>query len=395
MMDSKIAYSRLNPPERTLLGPDLSNPSPRARQGLIAILEGANDPSFLKVLDEALALLRHLWGTGNEDTFIIPGVEENALEAALVNLLQPGDTCVVVVNGFFGERMALAAERLGADVVRLRAEPGKAVTSAAIEAALRQQPVKVLAVLHGDGATGVEQPLSGLGELARAHDALLLVDARWTLGALPLAVNELGIDACIAGSQKALSAYPGLGLLTFSPRAAEAHTRRQHPVQNWLYDLEQLRRWRDDDRAAQTLPAPIVYALTEMLQLTYEQGMTYRIERHINRRDALVAGLEALGLSVYADPAYRLPTVTAVNIPVGIDQERVRDRLRVPYRIDIGGGLDDLHGKVWRIGIMSHSAQPTFLLAFLTLFEVILGEEGFTVSEPGAAVRALLARLDP
>jgi alanine-glyoxylate transaminase / serine-glyoxylate transaminase / serine-pyruvate transaminase len=129
MMDSKIAYSRLNPPERTLLGPDLSNPSPRARQGLIAILEGANDPSFLKVLDEALALLRHLWGTGNEDTFLIPGVEENALEAALVNLLQPGDTCVVVVNGFFGERMALAAERLGAEVVRLRAEPGKAVTT--------------------------------------------------------------------------------------------------------------------------------------------------------------------------------------------------------------------------------------------------------------------------
>ncbi|MFN8449140.1 MAG: aminotransferase class V-fold PLP-dependent enzyme [Anaerolineae bacterium] len=394
-MSDTIQYRRLNPPERMLLGPDMSNASPRAHQGLIAILEGATDPSFLKVVDEALALLRWLWGTSNADTFLIPGSEETALEAALVNALEPGDIAVVGVCGFFGERMAQAAERTGATVVRVAAEPGKAVSDDVLEAAVQQHHPKLVAVMHGEGATGVEQPLTNLARIAHSVGALLLVDTRWTISALDFSVDALEIDLCVAGSQKSISAYPGLGLITFSERAAAAVASRKTPVGSWSLDLGNLRLYRTEERAAQTYPAPILYALTELLQLTYEQGMKYRATRMVNRRDAVVAGLEALGLRIYADPQYRLSTVTAALVPDGIDQDQIRQKLLAPYRIDIGGGLGDLKGKLWRIGVMGHSAQPTFLLSLMNLLESLLREKGYPVQEPGKAGETLLAHLDP
>ena len=389
-----LPYRRLNPPERTLLGPDLSNASPRARQGLIGVLEGANDPSFLAVLDEAIARLRHLWRTENADTFLIPGSEETALEAALLNALQPGETAVVASSGFFGERLADAAERCGANVIRVVAPPGEAVSQAALRDALSGQTTRLLATLHGDGSTGVQQPLAGLGELAHAHGALLLVDSRWTISAVEVPHDELGIDIGVAGSQKAISAYPGLGLISFSERAAAVYAARQQPVRSPSLDLAQLRRFREDERAAQTMPAPIVYALTELLQLISEQGLEYRASRLANRRDALVAAFEELGLSVYAQPEFRLPTVTAIKVPDGIDAAAIRQQLLAPYRIDIGGGLGDLRGVVWRVGILGHSAQPTFLLALVTLLEIFLEGAGQPIRERGAAARTLLTHLD-
>jgi alanine-glyoxylate transaminase/serine-glyoxylate transaminase/serine-pyruvate transaminase len=226
-------------------------------------------------------------------------------------------------------------------------------------------------------------------------EALLLVDARWTLGALDLKVDQLGIDICVAGSQKATSAYPGLGLLTFSALALQAYEQRSVPVPNWSLDIKNLREYQTDARAAQTFPAPILYAFTEMMQLTYEQDMPYRIRRHVNRRDALVAGLKVLNLEVFAHPDHQLPTVTAIVVPEGVDQDLVRQKLLIPYRLDIGGGLGDMQGKLWRVGVMSHSAQPTYLLALITLLEIILEEQGFPVQDPGAATRTLLANLDP
>ncbi len=389
-----LPYRRLNPPERTLLGPDLSNASPRARQGLIGVLEGANDPSFLAVLEEAIARLRHLWRTENADTFLIPGSEETALEAALLNALQPGETAVVASSGFFGERLAEVAERCGANVIRVEAPPGEAVSQAALRVALSGQPTRLLATLHGEGSTGVQQPLAGLAELAHAHGALLLVDSRWTISAVDCPLDELGIDIGVAGSQKAISAYPGLGLISFSERAAAVHAARQQPVRSPSLDLAQLRRFREDERAAQTMPAPIVYALTELLQLISEQGLEYRASRLANRRDALVAAFEELGLSVYAQPEFRLPTVTAIKVPDGIDAAAIRQQLLAPYRIDIGGGLGDLRGVVWRVGILGHSAQPTFLLALVTLLEIFLEGAGQPIRERGAAARTLLTQLD-
>ncbi|MCY4527123.1 MAG: aminotransferase class V-fold PLP-dependent enzyme, partial [Anaerolineaceae bacterium] len=200
-----LPYKRLNPPERTLLGPDLSNASPRARQGLIAVLEGANDPSFLAVLEEAISRLRALWSTENEDTYLIPSSEETALEAALLNALQPGETAVVASSGFFGERLAEAAERSGAHVIRVVAPPGEAVSQADLQEALSRQPTRLLAVLHGEGSTGVQQPLAGLSELAHAQGALLLVDSRWTISAV-----EAPHDARVPRTQ-ARGPVPGSG----------------------------------------------------------------------------------------------------------------------------------------------------------------------------------------
>ncbi len=391
----EIGYGRLNPPERALFGPDLSNPSPRARQGLIAAPEGANDPDFLRVLDEARALLRNLWRTENEDTFLLPGTEEAGMEAALVNLLEPGETAVVAVAGWFGERLAKAAERVGARVHQVESEWGQAVSREQIEAAVLRHRPSILALVNGESSTGVQQPLDGLGEIAHAAGALLAVDTCSTTALVDVRVDEWGIDACWSGSQKGLSAYPGLALLSFSPRAAARIAGRHTPVSSFYFDLDGLRSYASDDRRHQTLPSPLIYALTEVLQLAYEQSMEYREQRHRNRRDALVAAMETLGLRVMGDAQYRLPSVTVVEVPAGVDGERVRNGLLRPFRIDVGGGLGRWRGKVWRIGIMSHSAQPSYLVQFITLLEHLLAEQGYAVPAPGAAVRAAIERLEP
>ena len=222
----------------------------------------------------------------------------------------------------------------------------------------------------------------------------MLVDSRWTISAVDVPHDDLGIDIGVAGSQKAISAYPGLGLITFSARAAAVHAARQKPVASPSLDLAQLRRFREEERVAQTMPAPIVYALTELLQLISEQGMDYRASRMVNRRDSLVAAFAELGVSVYARPEFRLPTVTAFEVPEGVNADAIRQALLTPYRIDIGGGLGDLRGRVWRVGMLGHSAQPTFLLALVTLMEILLEEAGHPVRERGAAARTLLAQLD-
>lgn len=391
----EVKYGRLNPPERTLLGPDLSNASPRARQGLIACLEGAADPDFLKVFEQARALLRHLWRTGNPDTFLVPGTEEAGQEAVLVNLLEPGDVAVVGVAGFYGERLALAAERVGARVVRAEAEWGRPLDPQALAGPVSTHRPKLLALVHGDASTGVLQPLDGLADLAHSHGALFAVDTCSTTALVDVRVDDWGIDACWSGSQKGLSAYPGLALVSFSPRAASAVAQRRTPVASSYFDLAGLRDYGSDERQHQTLPAPIIYALTEVLQLAYEQSMEYREGRHRNRRDALVAGMEILGLRVLVEPAHRLPSVTVVGVPEGVDGSRVRASLVSPFRIEIGGGLGRWRDRVWRIGVMSHSAQPSYLVQLVSVLEWLLGEQGYPVPQPGAAVRELIARLEP
>jgi alanine-glyoxylate transaminase/serine-glyoxylate transaminase/serine-pyruvate transaminase len=391
----EIKYKRLNPPERTLFGPDLSNSSPRARQGLIAILEGATDPDYLNVVEEARGLLRSLWRTANKDTFLLPGVEEAGMEAVLVNLLEPGETAVVATAGWNGDRLAAAASRMGAKVVKVEGEWGRPVSREAIEAAVSKHRPRVLLVVHGEASTGILQPLQGLGDIAHSNGALLAVDACSTTALVDLKVDDWGIDACWSGSQKGLSAFPGLALVTFSPRAAQRFEQRKQPVSSYYFDLAGLREFASDDRHHQTSPAPIVYALTEVLQLAYEQQMEYREGRHRNRRDALVAALETLGLKVLGDPEHRLPAVTVVEVPAGVDGSRVREKLLRPYRIDIGGGVGRWRDKVWRIGIMSHSAQPSFLIQFIAVLEALLAEEGYAIPRPGAAVRAAVAKLEP
>jgi alanine-glyoxylate transaminase / serine-glyoxylate transaminase / serine-pyruvate transaminase len=395
MARAAITYRRLNPSERTLLGPELSNPSPRARQGLIGTLQGANDPEFLGVLDHARTLLRDLWRTDNADTFIFPGSEEAGLEAVLANLVESGDVVAVVVIGFAGERLAEAAGRLGADVVRVEAPWGSPLQPEALERALEERRPRVVAVAHGDASTGILQPLSSLVELAHDAGALVVADLCSTTAVVDVAVDDLGLDACWTGSQKGLSAYPGLALVTFGPDAVERVESRERRVTSWYFELEGLRSFEHDERRHQTLPSPLVYALTEMLELAYEQGMEYRESRHHNRHAALVAALETLDLEIRSLPDHRLPSVVVVEVPTGIDAEQIRSDLRRLYRIDVAGGVGRWAGEVWRVGILSHSAQPSYLVQFVSVLEVLLAAEGHPVPEPGAAVQTLIEALDP
>jgi alanine-glyoxylate transaminase / serine-glyoxylate transaminase / serine-pyruvate transaminase len=395
MARTAITYPRLNPSERTLLGPELSNASPRARQGLIATLQGAGDPEFLGVLEHARLLLRDLWRTENADTFIFPGSEEAGLEAVLSNLVEPGDVVAVVVIGFAGERLAAAAEQLGAEVVRVEAPWGAPVEPAALERALDEHRPRVVALVHGEASTGVLQPLSELVEVAHAAGALVAADVCSTTAVVELPVDELELDACWTGSQKGLSAYPGLALVTFGPAAVERIETRGQRVGSWYFDLDGLRSFEHDDRRHQTLPSPLVYALTEMLELVYEQGMEYRESRHRNRHDALAAALETLGLGIRPSTEHRLPSVVVAEAPAGIDAEHVREDLRRLYRIDIGGGVGEWEGEVWRVGILSHSAQPSYIVQFVSVLETLLAAEGYRVPAPGAAVQAAVSALDP
>jgi alanine-glyoxylate transaminase/serine-glyoxylate transaminase/serine-pyruvate transaminase len=394
-LSQAVSFKRLNPAERTLFGPDLSNASPRARQGLIAMLQGAADPDFAAVFTEARSLLRSLWRTSNDDTFIVPGTEEAGLEAVLVNLVEPGDVVLACVAGSGGERIAAAAGRLGARVVQLETEWGRVVEPAELRAALEAHRPRLVAVVHGEGSTGVLQPLPELAALAHDHDALFAADVALTTAVVEVLVDEWELDACWAGSQKGLSAYPGLALVTFGDRAVDRIERRRTPVAGWYLELEGLRSLATEERRHQTLPAPLVFALTEVLQLAHEQSMEYREGRHRNRSEALAAALETLGLEILADPEHRLPSVTVVRVPEGVDAERVRGRLLAPFRIDIGGGLGPLSGRVWRIGILSHSAQPSFLVQFVSLLEILLEQEGYPIPQPGRAARVAVETLEP
>jgi alanine-glyoxylate transaminase/serine-glyoxylate transaminase/serine-pyruvate transaminase len=395
MARAEITYRRLNPSERTLLGPDLSNPSPRARQGLIATLLGANDPEFLGVLEHARSLLRDLWRTDNPDTFILPGSEEAGAEAVLANLIEPGDTVAVAVIGFAGERLAQAAERLGADVVRVEAEWGSPVELDALERALATYRPRLVVLAHGDPATGVLQPLSGLVDLVHGAGALVAADVASTTAIVDVRVDDLGLDACWTGSQKGLSAYPGLALVTFGPEAVERVEARERPAASWYFELDGLRRFDSDERRHQTMPAPLVYALTEMLELAYEQGMDYRESRHHNRQAALIGAFETLGLRIRSSPEHRLPSVVVVEVPAGIDADQIRSDLRRLYRIDVAPGLGRWAGEVWRVGIQSHSAQPSYIVQLVSVLEVLLADAGHRVEEPGAAVQAVIEALDP
>jgi len=390
-----ITYRRLNPSERTLLGPDLSNASPRARQGLIAGLQGAADPEFLGVLEHARELLRDLWRTDNDDTFIFPGSEEAGLEAVLVNLVEPSDVVAVGVIGQAGERLAEAATRVGADVVRVEAPWGSPLEPAALAQALEERRPRLVALVHGDASTGILQPLCELTKQAHDAGALVAADLASTTAIVDVDVEELGVDAAWAGSQKGLSAYPGLALVTFGRDAVARVERRRTPVASWYFELDGLRSFKREDRRHQTLPAPLVYALVEVLELAYEQRMEYRESRHRNRQAALIAALEELGLRVRASAEHRLPSVTVVEVPAGVDGERIRTDLRRLYRLDVGTGLGRWASEVWRIGLQSHSAQPGYIAQLVSALEVLLGESGYDVPRSGAAVRRALEALDP
>jgi len=387
--------THINPPYRILLGPGPSNVHPRVQMAMQAPVLGYFDPFFFTIMDGTANLLRALFRTENKVTFPLSGTGGAGMEAGVYNFLEPGDTAVIGINGFFGERLVELAQRAGASVVRVDGEWGKPLAPEAIESALKaQKKVKLVAAVHAETSTGVLQPLTDISKLARQYNALFLVDTVTSLGGHEVAIDDWSIDVCYSASQKCISCPPGLAPITASDKAMSVLQARTRKVNSWYLDLSLLANyWSATNRVYHhTAPALMIYALHEALSLIVEEGLEARYQRHLRNGAALQAGLEAMGLQLFAQKGHRLSTLTSVRVPQGIDELKIRQRLLNEFSIEIGGGLGQLKGQVWRIGLMGYSSSRENVLLFLSVLEKLLTEAGYKMSA-GAGIAAAIQSL--
>jgi alanine-glyoxylate transaminase/serine-glyoxylate transaminase/serine-pyruvate transaminase len=377
------------PPERLLLGPGPSQVHPRVLAALALPLVGHLDPAFVALMEETKRMLRVVFGTTNELTIPISGTGSAGLEATIVNLVEPGDEVVVGVNGVFGTRLTDVAERAGATVVRAEAPWGEIVPVETIAAALgRTKKPRLVVLVHAETSTGVWQPLEEAGRLAREHGALFVIDCVTSLAGCAVDVDRLGVDAAYSGTQKCLSCPPGLSPITFGPRAVERLRTRTRKVQSWYLDLTMLEKYWGEERVYHhTAPISMNYALYEALRVVLDEGLGPRFTRHRRNHEALVAGLEALGLAMAVAPERRLWMLNSVRIPAGVDDAAVRRALLEEDRIEIGGGLGPLKGQTWRIGLMGESSTDASVRRVLTALGRALSRHGFAC-DPAAGVAA-------
>jgi len=350
--------SPLAPPTRLLLGPGPSPVAPSVLDALAKPVLGHLDPEFIQIMNETSERLRKVFRTDNPLTFPVSGTGSAGMETALLNVLEPGDAVVIGVNGVFGGRMADAAARAGAHVTTVESAWGDMVDPEELGEATRRTGAKAVAVVHAETSTGARTPV----ELVRntiGADPLLIVDSVTGLAGIPLEVDKWGIDVCFSGTQKCLSVPPGLAPITFSSRAAAAVTNRKTPVPSWYFDVSMLRKyWEEGDGARayhHTAPISMVYALWEGLRLVLEEGLEERWARHQDAGDFLQNELSEMGFELFATGGNRLPQLTSVRLPDGVD-DGLRGRLLNEYDIEIGGGLGAGAGSVWRIGLMGHGA---------------------------------------
>jgi alanine-glyoxylate transaminase/serine-glyoxylate transaminase/serine-pyruvate transaminase len=380
-----------NPPQRVLMGPGPSNVHPRVLQAMGQWTIGHLDPQFLALMDETMELLRKVFRTANPLTFAVSGTGSAGMEATFVNMLEPGDRVVVGVNGVFGERMCDVASRCGAEVRRVEAPWGRIIDPDDAARAIRETGPKLVAVVHAETSTGVRQPLEGIRQAAHAADALLLADCVTSLGGVELRVDDWGVDLAYSGTQKCLSCPPGLSPVTFGERALAAFDRRQAKVQSWYLDIGMIRRyWSGERFYHHTAPINAIYGLREALRLIAEEGLDARIERHARNAAALHAGLEAMGLQLFAQEGYRLPSLTTVSVPEGCDDAALRAALLTEFNLEIGGGLGPVKGKVVRVGLMGETSSPRNVLYFLSCLGRILKRQGVRVGSGLEAAQAAL-----
>jgi len=387
---TKKSYERFNPPKRLLLGPGPSPVDDRVLAAMAAPVLGHLDPLFLQCMDDVQALLRYVFETENRVTIPISATGSAGMEAALVNVIEPGDDVVVCINGVFGERMRDIIERARAKPIVVEATWGEAIDVGKIEAALKSSSnPRALALVHAETSTGVLQNLSGLAEIAHQHGALLIVDAVTSLGGHPVAVDQNGIDICYSGTQKCIGAPPGLSPITFNERALDRIRARRSKVQSWYLDITMVEKyWGDDRTYHHTAPISMNYALREALRLIYEEGLEARWRRHETNHRALVAGIEAMGLQMAVAPQNRLWSLNAVSVPDRVDDARVRARL-LEENIEIGGGLGPLKGKIWRVGLMGSGSTRENVLLVLDALQRALNAEGFACSPGISAAKAI------
>jgi alanine-glyoxylate transaminase/serine-glyoxylate transaminase/serine-pyruvate transaminase len=371
------SFERFQPPHRVLLGPGPSPVDDRVLSAMSAPLLGHLDPLFLQCMDDVQSLLRYVFETENRVTIPISATGSAGMEAALVNVIEPGDEVIVCINGVFGERMRDIVERSGGKAVVVEANWGEAIDPVKIEAALDSCRPRGLALVHAETSTGVLQSLSGLADMAHARGALFIVDAVTSLGGHPVGVDRNGIDICYSGTQKCLGAPPGLAPIAFNERALDRIRARRSKVQSWYLDITMVERyWGDDRTYHHTAPISMNYALREALRLIHEEGLEARWQRHELNHQALVAGIEAMGLRMAVAPENRLWSLNAVSVPEGVDDARIRGRL-LEENIEIGGGLGPLKGRIWRIGLMGSGSTRANVLLVLDALQRALNAEGF------------------
>ena len=373
----RTALPPLEVPERLLLGPGPSNADPAVIAAMNHQPIGHLDPAYLAMMDEVQELLRYAWQTQNELTYPVPGTGSAAMEATLANGVEPGDRVLVGVMGYFGHRLVDMAGRYGAEVHTLQTGWGQVFSLEELRAAMEAHRPQVLALVHAETSTGARQPLEGVGDLCREFDCLLIVDTVTSLGGVPIFLDDWKVDLAYSCSQKGLSCSPGVSPFTLGPRAEEKLTRRKTPVANWYLDATLLRKyWGSDRTYHHTAPVNLTYALREALRLLAEEGLGDRWQRHQRNAELLWAGLADLGLTCHVDKDYRLPTLTTVRVPEGVDAKAVARTLLLDYNIEIGGGLGELAGQVWRVGLMGANSHPDRVETLIKALGEVLAAQG-------------------
>lgn len=382
--DSKFVF---DPPQRILLGPGPSEVPSRVLTAMARPTVGYLDASYTALLEELQRLLRMVFATQNEATFAVTGSGTAAMEAAIYNLMEPGDKAIVGVSGYFGDRMRQIFERSGAEVFVVSSEWGQPIDPSQFEAALKQHgDVAAVGLVHGETSTGVQQPIEDIAKMARASGALVLVDTVASLAGVEFQTDAWGVDAAYTGAQKCLSAPPGISPITFGPAAMKKIEQRKTPCPSWYLDaLLNLTYWRRPHKYHHTGAINLGYALYEALAIIEEQGLAQRIEHTASTAAGMWAGLEAMGLKLLVAPEHRLPTLSTVCVPEGVDEARVRTELMQQHGIEIAGGLGALAGKTWRIGLMGASCQHRHVLLLLASLEIALRRQGYNCPQ-GAGV---------
>ena len=376
-------------PLRTLMGPGPLDIHPRVYRALTTPVIGHLDPAYLEVLDEIRSRLQTLFQTKNALTHTVPGTGTSGMEACVGNLIEPGDKVLCCVHGYFGDRIRQMVERHGGLVTVIETEWGEPDSPESIKHALESSDYKALTLVHAETSTGVVQPMEEIASLTKECGVLTILDTVTSLGGVEVKIDEWGVDAAYSCSQKCIGSPPGLSPVTFSERAVEVIKQRKTPVVSFYLDAQLLDEYWSDRKYHHTSSSTLHYGILEALVLIEEEGLNKRIERHMRNHRALVAGLEAMGLQMFVQPPYRLPSLNTIRIPEGIDDAKLRGDLLHSFNLEIGGGLGSMAGKVWRVGLMGYSSSAERILFFLSCLSHALEVQGFETDLNGGLSSAM------
>jgi (S)-ureidoglycine-glyoxylate aminotransferase len=400
-------YSDLSPSPRTIMTPGPVEVDPRVLRAMSMPILGQFDPEFTCLMNEVMDMLRHLFQTENQWAYPIDGTSRSGIEAALVSLIEPGDKVLVPINGRFGHLLVEISKRCGAEVITLEKEWGTVFEPDEIIRAMKTHAPQIVAIVHGETSTGQLQPLTGIGRACRELEALLVVDAVATIGGVDVPVDAWELDIVVGGTQKCLSIPAGMSPITYNNRTEAKLKRRKRiergllledsewnpdilPVRSNYLDLGQIQDyWSPERLNHHTEATSMLYALREGVRLVLDEGLQARFARHKLHESALIAGLTSMGLTLYGDPHSKLPVVTCVNIPEGIDGESVRNMLLGQFGIEIANSFGPLKGKIWRIGSMGYSCSQRNVLLLLAALEAVLLRHKMQL-EAGVALQAVL-----